>query len=379
MFVNGHPWTYDGNLTHHDLHEWVKKKVLPPSVEVQSPQAAADLIAGNDVVVIYFGHPYTPEFDAYIAAAREFEDVHFGHTAHPGIASQYSISDPSTPKIVLFKKFEEGRADFDGKFTLEEIKMFIEVNEFPQVMIFDSKAARKIFSGSHPCLFLFHEDDEKGRAAVDSLTEAVEALSGHILIARSSVREGYGQRLAEHVGITEKDVPVVMIIDPGHGQQLKYLLEREINTESILQFYEDWANKRLTEVYKSEDPPLINDGPVKIVVGHTFHDIVFDQSKDVLVFFYAPWSTESKEYLQIYETIANKMKRVPNLVLAKMNSIANDAEGFHIAIFPTIKFFTTKDKNSPIDFRGERNEIELTKFIREHLTVSWFDPNPNQK
>ena len=46
--------------------------------------------------------------------------------------------------------------------------------------------------------------------------------------------------------------------------------------------------------YKSEKPPKKNSGPVKVVVANTFEQIVNDQSKDVLIEFYAPWCGHCK-------------------------------------------------------------------------------------
>lgn len=58
---------------------------------------------------------------------------------------------------------------------------------------------------------------------------------------------------------------------------------------------------------KSEEIPESNDAPVKIVVGKNFDSIVMDETKDVLVEFYAPWCGHCKSLEPKYEELAKQL------------------------------------------------------------------------
>jgi len=55
---------------------------------------------------------------------------------------------------------------------------------------------------------------------------------------------------------------------------------------------------------KSEEIPAHNDEPVKVLVGKNFEEIVYDETKDVLVEFYAPWCGHCKSLAPKYDELA---------------------------------------------------------------------------
>lgn len=63
----------------------------------------------------------------------------------------------------------------------------------------------------------------------------------------------------------------------------------EMTPESIKVLVSKQIAGEIKPTMKSEEIPETNDGPVTVVVGKSFNDIVLDKSKDVLIEFYAPW------------------------------------------------------------------------------------------
>ena len=146
----------------------------------------------------------------------------------------------------------------------------------------------------------------------------------------------------------------MILIDQSAGPLTKYLYQGNVNTEEIKKFLDDWKNKKLEKWLKSEDVPASNDAPVKVIVGKTFAEIVRDSTDDVLVEFYAPWCGHCKALAPKYDQLAEELKNVKGLVIAKVDATANEIEGVQIKGFPTLKFFKNGSKRQPIDYSGER-------------------------
>lgn len=66
---------------------------------------------------------------------------------------------------------------------------------------------------------------------------------------------------------------------------------------------------------------------MKVVVGKNFNDIVRDSTDDVLLEFYAPWCGHCKQLAPKYDQLAEELKNVPGLVIAKVDATANEIEG----------------------------------------------------
>ena len=101
------------------------------------------------------------------------------------------------------------------------------------------------------------------------------------------------------------------------------------------------------------------------MVGKNFEEVVFDESKDVLVEFYAPWCGHCKSLVPIYEELAKKLAYNKNIIIAKMDATANEVKGVSIKSFPTIKFWSKNNKANPVDYSGDRDVEGFIKFLKE--------------
>lgn len=83
----------------------------------------------------------------------------------------------------------------------------------------------------------------------------------------------------------KKDGKYVLARGPSNE---KYRMSGEFSYEALEDFARKLVNKELEPYLKSQPVPQQNED-VKVVVAKNFDEIVNDNTKDVLIEFYAPW------------------------------------------------------------------------------------------
>ncbi len=71
------------------------------------------------------------------AVAKTVDSVSFGITTEAALSAHLKVS--GSQSVVLFKKFDEGRNDFTGEFSEEEIKKFVHANQLALISEFNQE------------------------------------------------------------------------------------------------------------------------------------------------------------------------------------------------------------------------------------------------
>ncbi|KAI3952537.1 hypothetical protein MKW92_002316 [Papaver armeniacum] len=110
---------------------------------------------------------------------------------------------------------------------------------------------------------------------------------------------------------------------------------------------------------------------VVVLTGENFNEIVLDETKDVLVEFYAPWCGHCKSLAPIYEKVASAYKLEGDVVIANLDADKHKdlAERYGISGFPTLKFFPKGNKAGE-DYDGGRDVDDFVSFINEKCGTS---------
>jgi len=88
-------------------------------------------------------------------------------------------------------------------------------------------------------------------------------------------------------GITDVKKDAKYVLARGSNDE-KYRLTDEFSFEALEQFARQLAEGKLEPYLKSQEVPEQTED-VKVVVAKNFDEIVNDNTKDVLIEFYAPW------------------------------------------------------------------------------------------
>jgi len=102
---------------------------------------------------------------------------------------------------------------------------------------------------------------------------------------------------------------------------------------------------------------------------HTFDEVALDPSKHVLVSFTAPWCGHCKNMKPIYEKVAKTFKPESHCIVANVDGDAKKnadlAKKYEVSGFPTIKFFSKDNKETPLAYEGGRTEADFVNFLNE--------------
>merc|ERR1712045_284172 len=186
---------------------------------------------------------------------------------------------------------------------------------------------------------------------------------GQLLFVTVDTDEEDHKRILEFFGIKDDELPGMRLIKLEEDMA-KYKPETgAIDEASIRAFVKGYLDGTLKQHLLSEEIPEDWDKEgVKVLVGKNFEAVAKDVNKHVLVEFYAPWCGHCKQLAPTWDKLGEKFKDSEDIVIAKMDSTANELEDIKIQGFPTIKLFKKGD-NKVVDYNGERTLEEFTKFL----------------
>jgi len=352
------------------------KESGPVSKKLESADDVKAFIGKSTVGVVgFFDKEDSSLAKAFLRAADGLPDIRFGHTVD---ADAKAAMEQTEESIVLYRpkvlqsKFEDAVVKC-SETNAQKIKTFLSSEA---VGLCGERSAGNAANFEKPLFVAYYnvdyERNPKGtnywRNRVMKVGKKLRDAGDELYFAISDLTE-MGRELDE-CGITDKDgdAPVVCAFDK---KGRKYKMEADFNMQTFESFIQSVQAGEVEAYMKSEPLPADNDQPgkVKVVVGKNFDDIVNDETKDVLIEFYAPWCGHCKSLAPKYDELAQKLKDEPNIVIAKMDATANDVpSNYDVKGFPTIYFAPKGSKESPKSYEGGREVDDFINYLKKEST-----------
>jgi len=363
---------YNGPRESDGIVKYMRTKAGPTAKELVTLADAEKFLAHNDHSIVAFsasGSTLLTEFKK--VADQLAENYRFAYSSSPEVLAKYSHDE----KVVIYQpprlqvKLESAENVYSGDATANKIKSFIQ-NEIHGIVGHRTLGNAQDFK-SPLVVVNFNVDytrDAKGsnyvRNRVIKVAQKLKAEGIKVNFAISNSDE-FKQELGEY-GIEQTDDKIV-IARGQNGEKFKF--QGSYSVENLEQFARDLAAGTLEAYMKSENIPEPSDDAVVTVVGKNFNDVVNDESKDVLIEFYAPWCGHCKTLAPKYEELAKALKGEDSLVIAKIDATANDIPTtYDVKGFPTIYFAPKNSKQNPRRYEGGREVEDFVKYLAKEST-----------
>ena len=157
--------------------------------------------------------------------------------------------------------------------------------------------------------------------------------------------------------------PIVIAEDVN---EVHYLLDTKLTAESLQKFIQQFKDKQLVPLIKSQPIPDNSGTAVKEVVGKTFESMVINNPKDVFILMYAHWCGHCKKLIPIWKSLSERMAAEPNVDILQMDITENEVrKPFKTMNYPTIYWIPFDDKYSPKKYLGKRSVDQFIQYISQ--------------
>ncbi|XP_054247289.1 protein disulfide-isomerase-like protein of the testis [Indicator indicator] len=309
---------------------WVRRRTGPSTVLINSTDQAEAIINADDLAVIgFFKELHNGSVEVFCETARDVPEMPFGMTASKDVHADYGIQKNT---LVVFKK--------------------------TSVKIFDVPVENHI-------LLFTPTNSEAFSAIYENYTAAAADFRGKIMFVLVNTNETRNGRVFEYFRVREVDVPAVRILNLTSDAKYKMPAD-EVTVENLKEFCQSYLNGKAKLHLPSEEIPEDWDKlPVKVLVGKNFNKIVFNKTMTVFVMFYAPWSSDCRKLLPVWDKLGERYEGHKDIMIAKIDVTTNDILTVWFDRYPFFRLFPA-GQDYQVAYAGEHTLEAFSEFLEEH-------------
>ncbi|TKC51436.1 hypothetical protein EI555_019974, partial [Monodon monoceros] len=388
FFLDGnhrHPEEYTGPWEAEGIAEWLRRRVGPSATRLEDEEGAQALIDARDVVVIgFFQDLQDKDVATFLALAQDALDMSFGLTNQPQLFQKFGLTKDT---VVLFKKYDEGRADFpvDEELGLDQgdLSCFLLTHSMHLVTEFNSQTSRKIFAArilNHLLLFV-NQTLASHRELLAGFREAAPSFRGQVLFVVVDLGAS-NDHVLQYFGLKAEEAPTLRFINIETTKKYMPADRGPVTATSVAAFchavlggevkvccwtaqlgggsgssgsWERPPNKapgRFSQPYRlsQEVPPRLGPAASQDPRGQEFRAD-------------APWCTHCKEMAPAWEALAEKYRDHEDIVIAELDATANELEALPVHSFPTLTYFPAGPGRKVIEYKGTRDLDTFSKLL----------------
>ncbi|KAI9327372.1 thioredoxin-like domain-containing protein [Obelidium mucronatum] len=409
-YRNGQMSKYTGELTSERMSKYIIRQIKGPIREVKNTSKhIEEFKASEDFTVLgLFRDASSPSYKEYLRAAKDLQvDYTFGYAfgaeeehivAHSvsnefetmfdsdSVGSSSSSSTQQEPNTTTSPDDDDENEEI-AKFTKDDITGFIKTASLPLVADLDADNFKIYTDMKLPIGFTFLHSAEDREKMIEILTPLAKLYRGYLnfLLIDGAKFEGLEDSMSND-GTSDKKRSKKgrpqFVINEFEPEYHNYPLTTDADLLSeegevaLAGFIESFILGETKPMIISEDIPESNDQDIKVVVGHSFEEIVMDTKKDVLLMFMKSEMDYKERFERVYTKIAKVLQsQTDNIVVAKMNMKHNRLpKGVDLKVDVVPKLMLVKsttagkgvgrgDSKEGVDYALNKNALLLSKVI----------------
>lgn len=349
--------------------------------------------SNDDNIKLLFKLSLSPEkFDVLIFKIHNkkisFEDFESINITKEDFADELHLSHDGEDNLGN-KSMQKYNPNFDllKVHPIKKIERLLKLFSFPVINRF-SHENEKIISTGNPTLVLVHDyeiDSQEYRQIMKSYFRIALKYRREIYFMLSSKYTKLTKVFTEAFRLYKEDFPALCLTSESTEKNIEIDKYRKVNKgtpiseENIIEFIEDWKNKRLKKYISSEDIPEkpFDEHNIYKLVADNFDSIINRTEKFILLSLCSDKLDVCTKFRERLNRISLKLKNAEKIMIAEFNPYLNEIEIFEIRYLPTLVLLPMHgDKLSdPKIYQGRLSTLDIVNWLKENTMLELDEVN----